>query len=396
MIALAVLGAVVALSTLIMPDREQSLIGLFRVLQLILLYLLLANLAAERRTLIWFCAILTGAATLSSLIGLAEHFLPGLELQTGDPELEQGTLGAEVEYDTVKSGALKRVTGGLGFPNWFSYFLASAIPMNVAWWWASRDVVVRVPLLLFTCLHLVGMALSYTRSGLVALGAAVVYLAAKRRLPVGAVWATVLLIVLGSVIWLPSGFIERTFSLEFLREGSTPVRRALIEKSIDMIRDRWLLGYGFWQYGPEFMRRLQPEDDVMEPNSVREFVANVEAGIEDVHTILPHNLYFEVAVSYGLLGLSAFLAFLWCAFRDLSVAERRGDPLERDLAVALKAGLLAFTVSGMWGHILTMKIVWILAGLAAALRRVVLTRVASGSEGKAAGTGMVWHGHIGA
>jgi hypothetical protein len=50
----------------------------------------------------------------------------------------------------------------------------------------------------------------------------------------------------------------------------------------------------------------------------------------------------------------------------------------------------------MWGHILTMKIVWILAGLAAALRRVVLTRVASGSEGKAAGTGMVWHGHIGA
>jgi O-antigen ligase len=122
----------------------------------------------------------------------------------------------------------------------------------------------------------------------------------------------------------------------------------------------------------------------------------VESGREDVHTILPHNLYFEVAVSYGLLGLSAFLAFLWFAFRDLSVAEQRGDPLERDLAVALKAGLLAFAVSGVWGHILTTKTVWILAGLAAALRRVVMDRVASEPEGPALGIGMVSHGRIGA
>jgi hypothetical protein len=396
MIALAVLGAVVTLSTLIVPDREQSLIGLFRILQLALLYMLLANLAAERRTLVGFCALLTFAATLSSLIGLAEHFLPQLELQWDDPELAQGTLGAELEEDAVKSGALKRVTGGLGFPNWFAYFLASAIPMNIAWWWASGGVMARLPLLLVTCLHLVGMVLSYTRSGLIALAAAAAYLAAKRRLPLGTVWAGVLLAALGSLIWLPSGFVERSFSLEFLREGSTPVRRALLEKSIEMIKDRWLLGYGFWEYGPEFMRRLQPEDDVIEPNSVREFVMNVELGKEDVHTILPHNLYLEVAVSYGLLGLSAFLAFLGCAFRDLSVAEQRGDPLERNLAVALKAGLLAFAVSGVWGHILTMKTVWILAGLAAALRRVVLTRGTSAPEGQPGGIGMVSHGRIGA
>jgi O-antigen ligase len=250
--------------------------------------------------------------------------------------------------------------------------------------------------LLLTCLHLVGMALSYTRSGLIALGAAVIYLVAKRRFPLRGVWMAAFAVVLGSIVWLPSGFFERTFSLEFLREGSTPVRRALITKSIDMIRDRWLLGYGFWQYGPEFMRRLRPEDDVLEPNSVREFVINVELGKEDVHTILPHNVFLEVAVSYGLLGLSAFLAFLWCAFRDLGVAEQRGDPLQRDLAVALKASLIAFAVSGLWGHILTMKTVWILAGLAAALRRVVMERVASEPEGQPESLEVVAHGQIGA
>jgi O-antigen ligase len=100
----------------------------------------------------------------------------------------------------------------------------------------------------------------------------------------------------------------------------------------------------------------------------------VEAGKESEHTILPHNIYLEVAVSYGLLGFAAFLAFGWCAYRDLSLAERLGDPLERNVAVSLKAGLVAFAVSGIWGHILTMKILWILAGLAAALRRVVLER----------------------
>ena len=398
MIALAALTGVMALSALIMPDREQSLIGLSRISQLILLYLLLANLAAERRTLIGFCAMLTGAATLSSLIGLAEHFLPALELQSGDPELmqgaAQGTLGAEVEYDSVQSGPLKRVTGGLGFPNWFAYFLASAIPMNIAWWWASRDIVARLCVLLMTGLHLVGMVLSYTRSGIIALGVAVLYLAVKKRIPAGHIWLVFVLVTLGSVVWLPSGFLERTFSIEFLKEGSTPVRRALIEKSFGMLRERWLLGYGFWGYGPEFMRRLQPEDDVIEPNSVWEFINNVESGKEDVHTILPHNLYLEVGVSYGLLGLSAFLAFLWCVFRDLNIAERHGDPLERDVAVCLKAGLVAFAVSGLWGHILTMKIVWILGGLAAALRRVVLDRVADESPERTSTSALGVHDHV--
>lgn len=396
MIALAAFAAFMALSALFVPDREQSVIGLSRISQLILLYLLLANLTAERRTLIGFCALLTGAATLSSLIGLAEHFLPEFEFQSGDPEFDQGTLGAEVEYDAVQSGALKRVTGGLGFPNWLAYFLASAIPMNIAWLRASRDILPRLCVLLMTCLHLVGMILSYTRSGIVALGVAAMYLVAKKKIPAGGIWPVFVLVALGSVVWLPSGFLERTFSIEFLKEGSTPVRRALIEKSFGMLRERWLLGYGFGGYGPEFMRRLQPEDDVVEANSVREFIANVESGKESVHTILPHNLYLEVAVSYGLLGLSAFLAFLWCMFRDLSVAERLGDPVERDVAVSLKAGLVAFAVSGLWGHILTMKIVWILGGLSAALRRVVLDRAADESpEGTSTSTLGV-HDHVAA
>jgi O-antigen ligase len=377
MIALAALGAVMAVSTLIVPDLELSLIGLSRISQLFLLYLLLANLAAERHTLLGFCGLLTVAATLSSLIGLAEHFLPGLEFQSGDPDL--GRLGAEVEYDAVASGALKRVTGGLGFPNWFAYFLASAIPMNIAWWWASKDILPRLCVVLMTCLHLVGMMLSYTRSGMIALAAATVYLAVKKRIPVAGFWSISVLIVVGAIVWLPSGFLERSFSVSFLKAGSTPVRLALIEKSFDMLRDRPLLGYGFWGYGSEFMRRLQPKDDVLEPNSVREFVMNVELGKEGVHTILPHNIYLEVAVTYGLFGLSAFLAFVACIFRDLSIAERHGDSLERDVALSLKAGLLAFAVSGLWGHIFMMKLVWIFGGLAAALRRVVVAHVADES-----------------
>jgi hypothetical protein len=384
MVALAAFVGAMMLSTLTAPDRDLSMIGLSRMSQLILLYVLLANLAAERRAVIGFCALLTGAATLSSLIGLAEHFLPEFEFQSGDPEFDQGTLGAEVEFDSVQSGALKRVTGGLGFPNWLAYFLASAIPMNVAWWWAARDVLPRLCVLMMTSLHLVGLVLSYTRSGLIALAVASGYLAAKKRIPAAGIWSLAAVIALGSIVWLPAGFLERTFSIEFLKSGSTPVRRALIERSFEMLRDRWLLGYGFMGYGAEFMQRLQPADEVDEPNSVKEFIGNVEAGKEGEHTILPHNIYLEVAVSYGLLGLVAFLAFAWCAYRDLNLAEQLGDALERNVAVSLKAGLVAFAVSGIWGHILTMKVLWILAGLAAALRRVVLERR---EHEAAAGTG---------
>jgi hypothetical protein len=71
--------------------------------------------------------------------------------------------------------------------------------------------------------------------------------------------------------------------------------------------------------------------------------------------------------------LVPFVAFIVCAFRDLRCSERWGNEEQRLLAICIAAGIVAFCVCGMFVHAKYLKIIWFLAGLAAAQRRVVLT-----------------------
>jgi len=68
--------------------------------------------------------------------------------------------------------------------------------------------------------------------------------------------------------------------------------------------------------------------------------------------------------------------FLIFAIRDLRQVEIRGSPMESDLAVCITAGLIAFYVCGLLGHAKILKSLWIMTAFAAALRRIVLTRLA--------------------
>jgi hypothetical protein len=55
------------------------------------------------------------------------------------------------------------------------------------------------------------------------------------------------------------------------------------------------------------------------------------------------------------------------------------------LAIVLQASLVVFSVCGLFGHISIMRVPWVLAGFAAALRRVTLQ--ARAAEGRSAQAG---------
>lgn len=364
----------IGLSTLMAPDYDLAREGFSRNFELLLLFVIVANIAGRSASrLDATCLALTACMTASAIIGLLEFFVPALSIESDDPSLVQGALGAIIDRDSLDGVEIKRITGGLSDSNWFAYTLAAVIPLNLYLWQRYSVLIIRLMVLGAAILQSVGIVLSYTRSALLALVAVVLVLTLKRRLALGPVLAAAIVGSMAVIIWNPPG-LQRVFSTQYLREGSTPLRLYLLQGAFALFQQRPLTGYGYSQFGPNF-------HDWLLGRSIGGWVAaweqelerRVTAGEEKYEWVMPHNTVMQIATEYGLIGLVPFTAVLVFLFRDLNVAHRFGTPRQVLLSDCIAAGVAGLFVCAMFGHLALLKIMWIMPGLAAALRRVALS-----------------------
>jgi hypothetical protein len=371
---LCYLGAMFVVGVLVHPVEPADENGIMRFFQVAVVFWLTANLAGtDRRALLIGCASLTAGLAISGFTGVLEHFIPSFAVESDDPALKFGALGAVIDHDSLEGVDLRRITGGLGDSNWLAVSVVAVLPLNLFWWRLARGHVARSLVLGVTGLQLLALLLSYTRSGFIGLAAAVLFLAWRRVISVRLLaFGGVVAILLG-LIWLPPGFADRMFSVKYLTEGSTPMRQDLTGSALGFALEHPLLGHGFGQFGVEFVARL----NTSLANKVGawgfELARAIDEGREYKHNIGTHNLYLEIAVEYGLLGLVPFMAFLVFALKDLRCGERWGNEEQRLLAICIAAGLISFFICGLFVHAKYLKILWFLAGLAAAQRRVALS-----------------------
>ncbi len=361
MAPLALFGLVVLAGPVLTPAFADSLVGIGKYAMMIAPYWLVANLAASRRGVLVTLLAVSGAATLAALLALVERFLPGINLS-----FDGIGLGAHVDDASLGGLTIKRVTGGIGDANWFSYTMATALPLCLYWFIAYRSAWVKLAAVAMAVLQAVGVVLSYTRTPLLGLAGAIVFLVWKRRLPLLPVLVLGAVMAAASPLWLPAGFLDRFFSEKYLREGSTPMRREIFGMAVDLIQMRPLLGHGYQQYGPQFIQHSKTEMGL-------EWERRDEDGSEPAHLLRAHNLYLDVWVMHGLIGLLPLLAMYALLLRELAQVAATGPPRQADLAVVLMACLLSFYLCGMGGHSQELKVFWVLAGLVAALRRVAFT-----------------------
>lgn len=378
---LCYVGAMTVVALLVHPRVPAEDNGFFKFLQVFLMYFLVANIAGlGRRPLLATCAAISAALALCGLIGILEHFVPSFGIESDDPELRLGAVGGVIDRDSLYGVAIRRITGGIGDANWLAYSLAATLPLNLFWWRRARTLLGAGIVLAASLLQAFGLVLSYTRAGFLGLAAAMIYLVWRRVLPLRLVVAAGLTAVLVGLFWLPTGFIQRMLSVQYLEAGSTPMREDLTGTALYLALQRPILGYGYGQFGVQFMERI--DTDLKDRVGAWGFdlARAVRNGQEEVHNIGAHNLYLEVMVEYGLVGLVPFVAFMALALRDLALCRRWGNDEDRLLAYCLSAGLIAFYACGMFGHAKYLKILWLLTGLAAAHRRVVLTEAAGEPE----------------
>ena len=87
-----------------------------------------------------------------------------------------------------------------------------------------------------------------------------------------------------------------------------------------------------------------------------------------------HNLFLQIALDTGVIGLAAFVVLLFYAFRSAWRASSRG--INADLAIGVLAGLTVIVVHGMgdvivWGTSKSSMVLWVLFALAIKLGQQV-------------------------
>lgn len=210
-------------------------------------------------------------------------------------------------------------------PVFFACLLVMLLPFAVYCFFYLKDKKKKWVSLACIVMIIGGIASSYSRAPYLAVGVVVVILLCmgwKQALKIMAVTPVFLLI-------LPSGVYKRLLTLLGSGDISVNTRADVWEACIQMLKDKWLLGFG-----PGV-------------GNIREQLHN-EFGILQPHA---HNLFLQYFLEGGILGVLLFSALILCltaAMIMLCIKSKSGRPF----GVAVLASVAGLLICGFTDHVL--------------------------------------------
>ncbi|MCX2952723.1 O-antigen ligase family protein [Lentzea sp. NEAU-D7] len=248
---------------------------------------------------------------------------------------------------SVAGGSL-RATGPLEDPNDLAFFLVAALPLLVALPARGRS---RIVLLLLGAVLVAGAAATFSRGGGIALACALVWLIARRALPVRAVVVTAAVAGAAALLFASTAQAELSRALQeksHIAGTNADTRMLRWQAAARMLADNPVLGVG--------------------PGGFRQEYAAAGHNAEiDEQTPVAHNLFLEVAAELGVAGFALLIAFIAVGFVASERALRR--VADRREAVAVQAALIAVLVASIFLSEQYYLPLWSLVALAAAIER---------------------------
>lgn len=229
-------------------------------------------------------------------------------------------------------------------PNDLALHLVTMIPIALGLLFVSRSQLKKALYAAVSFLMLLAVVVTYSRAGLLGLGAASFVLMWKLKprnralVVVGFVLAALVFVAL-----VPSGVVSRFGGDD---GGSADQRQALLIRSIFVSIQHPVLGVGMENFH-----------------------------IVSLHEHVSHNAYTQVSAEMGAAALALYVLFMWASLRrmrriELETAGRKREARVHYMAVALQASLVGYMVCSFFASVAYLWYVYYLVGYALCLHRL--------------------------
>lgn len=243
-----------------------------------------------------------------------------------------------------------RVFGTMDNPNNLAEYLTMFIPFGFAYSFNRKSAEERAIHLCFMILPVAAILLTYSRSGWIALAAAVVVYVALYNyklfpaLFIGGIFA---------LPFIPQSIYNRLLTIGNLKDSSSSYRMEIWTGCLDMLKKYWFTGVGL---GPGAFAKIFPKYAIGETTVV-------------MHS---HMQFMEMMVEGGILCFIAYIAMVFSLIRRACVAAyETNDNSLRHYIIASAASVSGITLIGMfeycWFYPRVMFAFFICAGLCLAL-----------------------------
>ena len=283
------------------------------------------------------CAGAGGAVLVMSLYGVVQR-IQGVEVNPSYVDLE------------VNAGMPGRVQSFFDNPNTFAEVLVLLLPLMVALTLCSKRWIGRAAAAGVFVVGAAALGMTYSRASWVGIACAAVvfvFLWRPKLIPAFAVVCVLCIPFLPTTIW------NRILTITNTSDSSTASRIPLYEAALGVIRQSPVTGAGL---GTE---------------AVQEFIKANNLYHGDAPYTHAHNIYLEVWVEAGILGIAGFLAsMLWNIKNAARQVRHCPDSAARTITAACAAALCGGMVNGLadylWQYPRVMSIFWFVFAMALA------------------------------
>jgi len=341
-----------ALSLVVARDVRLSSFELFLLLEMYLVFLYVANFVRTRADVLFVVFFLLVGCLMESLLMIALRF----------GSVPSGLWGpVHIRVDTQRNGELTRVGGTVGSPNEAGAYLS--LMLSLAFSVLFTDARRKYKWLAAAVLAFGGTALIFTlsRGAWISLITAVVLfcLSLWRRNGYSLKGPMVFLSIL-LLLYLPfHGAVETRLLAD--DNGSAESRIPLMNLAFRIIADNPILGVGSNNFST-----------VMDAYLTSEFRQGF------LYTV--HNKYLLVWAEIGIVGLLAYLAFLFGALRKGWACWKQNDRLLSTLALGFTSAMIGNMVHqsvDIFHDRPATQLLWLVAGLLFALHAILRSQSAA-------------------
>ncbi len=321
-------------------------------IKLIILYLMVVSLIRTEKqlwVLIWF---IVGLGFVTAMIGIYQ---------------QMHHIGMYDPYEGIL-----RITGTSIDPNDYAMHIVIVFPIVIALLLNSRNVFLKVFLMLTAVILILNIAFTYSRGGVAGFFVISFLIIAKGGFSAkfkGAVAIFLLLAIVIGLPFIPQKYWNRLESMTNLNDPSLTNRFESWNGGLRMMRQHPVKGVGLGVFQYEYSE-----------------IAHTEPGYKVKIPRFAHNSYIQVGAETGILGLVFFIGLIFLSVKSLFSSAKIFQGKDRydlcNLSRFLAVSIFGYMVCGMFLTQAFLTIFWIIAPLSVFLYDYALSykpeRIANG------------------